>query len=95
MIFDDYQRDYANIVAAREKERKEKQILARHDAASAAAADRAAERANSQDGGSQESRLFHAVKIMERMVTQNTFEDIAFGEWALVSEPFCETESFT
>ncbi|BES91408.1 Dynein intermediate chain [Nesidiocoris tenuis] len=78
VIFDDYQRDYANIVAAREKERKEKQILARHDAASAAAADRAAERANSQDGGSQESRLFHAVKIMERMVTQNTFEDIAF-----------------
>ncbi|KAF6216543.1 hypothetical protein GE061_000886 [Apolygus lucorum] len=73
VIYDDYQRDYANIVAAREKEKKEKQILARHDATNA---NDKSVITNNDD--SQEHRMFHAVKIMERMVTQNTFEDIAF-----------------
>ena len=29
------------------------------------------------------SRISHAAKIVERMVNQNTFDDVSQGEWAM------------
>ncbi|KAF6210680.1 hypothetical protein GE061_013787, partial [Apolygus lucorum] len=72
-IYDAYQRDYAAAVAAKEKEKKEKQIVQRTELS-----DPNEKSVALTPEESYAFRFFHAVKLMERLVTQNTFEDIAF-----------------
>ncbi|XP_024085896.1 dynein intermediate chain 2, ciliary isoform X2 [Cimex lectularius] len=70
-IFDYYQKDYENLIAQKEKDRMVKTVVGKKD-------EDARKTVTLSSDESYNYRLSQATKIMERMVNQNTFEEIAF-----------------